>query len=67
MTAYRAVWRSAHQLVLEHCDNAALHAAINADQALAEGRLDNYRFWRDVIDALKDMGRRLPVDGERLN
>ena len=67
MTAYRAVWRSAHQLVLEHCDNAALHAAINADQALAEGRLDNHRFWRDVIDALKDMGRRLPVDGERLN
>jgi len=42
MTAYRAVWRSAHQLVLEHCDNAALHAAINADRALAERRLDSF-------------------------
>ena len=64
---YRAVWRSAHKLVLEHCDNAALHAATSADRALAEGRADNYRFWRDVIEALKDMGRRLPVDHERLN
>jgi len=67
MTAYRAVWRSAHRLVLEHCDNAALRAAMNADSALAEGRLDNYRFWLHVIEALRDMGRRLPVDGERLN
>jgi hypothetical protein len=64
---YRAVWRSAHQLVLDYHDNAALYAAMNADQALAEGRLDKYRFWLDVIMALKDMGRRVPVDGERLN
>ena len=64
---YRAVWRSAHQLVLDHCDNAGLHAAMNADRALEEGRLDVYRFWRDIIHALTEMGRRLPVDGERLN
>jgi len=64
---YRAVWRSAHQLVLEHCHNATLHAAMNADRALAEGRLDNYRFWLEVIEALRDMGRCGPVDGERLN
>jgi hypothetical protein len=64
---YRAVWRSAHKLVLEHCDNAPLNAAMNADRALAEGRLDNYRFWLDVIETLKEMGRRVPVTGERLN
>jgi hypothetical protein len=64
---YRAVWRSAHQLVLDHCDNAPLHAAINADRALAEGRPDNYRFWLGVIAAIGDMGRTVPVDGERLN
>ena len=40
---------------------------MNADRALEEGRLDVYRFWRDVIEALKEMGRRMPVDGERLN
>jgi hypothetical protein len=64
---YRAVWRSAHRLVLEHCDGAPVQAAMSADEALANGRLDNYRFWLGVIDALKEMGRRLPVDGERLN
>jgi hypothetical protein len=41
---YRAVWRSAHQLLLDHCDNASLEAALNADRTLAEGRDDNYRF-----------------------
>jgi hypothetical protein len=50
MTAYRAVWRSAHQLVLDHRDNAALHAAMNADRALEEGRLAVYRFWREVLE-----------------
>jgi len=64
---YRDVWRSAHQLVLDHCNEAGLHAAMNADRALAKGRLHDYRFWREVIDALREMGRRVPVDGERLN
>jgi hypothetical protein len=64
---YRAVWRSAHQLVLDHCDDASLQAAMNADRALAEGRLENYRFWLAVVEAIGDMGRRTPVDGERLN
>ena len=62
-----SAWRIAHQLVLDHCDNAGIHAAMNADKALARGRLDGYRFWREVIEALKDMGRRVPIDGERLN
>lgn len=64
---YRAVWRIAHQLVLDHCDHAGFHAAMNADKALAKGRIDAYRFWREVMGALREMGRRLPVDGERLN
>ncbi len=65
--SYRAVWRSAHLLVLKHCDEAPLHAAMNADRELAKGELDRYRFWLSVIDALKEMGRRVPVAGERLN
>jgi hypothetical protein len=64
---YRTVWRCAHQLVLDHCDDASLQAAMNADRALAEGRLDNYRFWLEVIEVIGDMGRKVPVSGERLN
>ena len=52
--SYRAVWCSAHQLVLEHCDNAPLHAAMNADEALAQGELDRYRFWLEVVKAIAD-------------
>ena len=40
---------------------------MNADRALAKGRLDAYRFWREVIEALREMGRRVLVDGERLD
>jgi hypothetical protein len=47
--------------------SAGLHAAMNADRALAKGRLNSYRFWRGVIDALTEMGRTVPVVGERLN
>jgi hypothetical protein len=53
--------------VLEYCDGAGLQAAMNADRALEEGRLDVYRFWKKVIDALQEMGRRTPINGERLN
>jgi hypothetical protein len=65
--SYRAVWRSAHQLILDHCDDALVKAAMNADDALARGQLDAYKFWRTVIKAIADMGRRVPVNGERLN
>jgi hypothetical protein len=65
--SYRAVWRSAHQLILDHCDDASVKAAMNADDALQRGQLDAYQFWRSVIKAIVDMGCRVPVNGERLN
>ena len=65
--SYRDVWRMAHQLVLDHCDDAGLHAAMSADKALAKGHVVGYRFWRDVMDAIADMRRTVPVAGERLN
>jgi hypothetical protein len=64
--SYRAVWRSAHQLVMDHFDDAPIQAAMNADAAMADGDLDGYQFWR-VIAAMKEMGRKVPVSGERLN
>jgi hypothetical protein len=64
---YRAVWRIAHQLVLDHCDDAGLLAAMKADRALGRGRLNAYRFWREVMGALVEMERTVPVRGEWLN
>jgi hypothetical protein len=61
------VWRSAHQLVLEHFDDAPVKAAMSADGALANGRLGTYLFWLSVAAALREMGRKVPVNGERLN
>jgi hypothetical protein len=40
---------------------------MTADDALARGELDGYRFWLDVLKAIADMARKVPVDGERLN
>jgi len=62
-----ATFGTAPKLVLDHYDRAGIHAAMNADRALAKGRLDAYRFWREVIEALREMGRRVLVDGERLD
>jgi hypothetical protein len=41
--SYRAVWRSAHQLVMDHFDDAPLQATMRADAAMADGDIDNYR------------------------
>ena len=52
--------------MLDHLDNAPVKAAMNADDALARGDLDRYRFWLEVLKAIADMGRKVPVNGERL-
>jgi hypothetical protein len=65
--SYRAAWQAAHELMFKHCDHASLKATMNADDAVADGHFDAYRFWLGVIDAPKEIGRKVPVDGERLN
>ena len=56
----RDMWRSAKHLVDLYGDDATIHAAMRADELLAEGNLDGAGTWRRVLDAVKELERTEP-------
>ena len=56
----RDFWLSAKALVDQHGDDAAIHAAMRADELLDEGDLDGAATWRRVIDAIKELENAVP-------
>ncbi len=56
----RDIWRSAKALVDQHGDDAAIHAAMRADELLDEGDLDGAATWRRVIQAIKELESTVP-------
>ena len=56
------VWRTAHAMIEQFCDDAAMRV----DALLAEGDLDGYRVWIRVLDAVKEI-RASSMPGTLLN
>jgi hypothetical protein len=56
----RDIWLSAKRLVDLYGDDATIHAAMRADELLAEGDLDGAATWRRVLDAVKELERTEP-------
>ena len=54
------VGRSAKRLVDLYGDDATIHAAMRADELLAQGDLDGAGTWRRVLDAVKELERTEP-------
>ena len=50
------IWRSAKRLVDLYGDDATIHAAMRADELLAQGDLDGAGTWRRVLAAVKGVG-----------
>jgi hypothetical protein len=63
----RDIWRTAHAMIEQFCDDASVRAAMRVDALLADGDLDGLRVWKRVLAAIRDIRREAPVDGERLN
>ena len=55
MTTDIDIYRSAKVLIDQHGDNAAIHAAIRADQMLKQGDLDGRNVWVRIIEAIHEL------------
>ncbi len=59
------VYRSAHALIQQHGDAAAIEAAIKADAMLDKGDLDGAAVWRRIVAAINELQREELKPGER--
>ena len=65
MTTDLDIYRSAHALIQQHGDAAAIEAAMKADAMLDKGDLDGAAVWRRIVAAVNEMQRAEPKPGER--
>ena len=56
----RDIWRSAKALIDSYGDDATIHAAMRADELLAQGDIDGAGTWRRVLAAVKELERTEP-------
>jgi hypothetical protein len=61
------VWRVANLLVKRHGDDAALVAARRADELLAATDFEGCRIWNRILEAVAELTRTTPAEGERVN
>jgi hypothetical protein len=61
------VWRSAHLLLKQHGKDAAFVAAKKADEAMRAGDLDGLRRWKRVAEAMLELLKAKPGEGEHVN
>ena len=64
MTTDLDIYRSAHALIQQHGDAAAIEAAMKADSMLDKGDLDGAAVWRQIVTAISDIQRDEPAKGE---
>ncbi len=65
MTSDLDIYRSAHVLIQQHGEWAAMEAAMKADAMLDKGDLDGAAVWRRIVEAINEIQREKPVKGER--
>ena len=58
------IWRAAQATIQEYGDGASLHAAMRADALMAEGDMDGRRVWHRIEDAIDELQRTVPGEGD---
>ena len=61
------VWRSAHLLLKQHGKDAAFVAAKHADEAMRTGDLNGVRRWKRIAEAMLELLKAKPGEGEHLH
>jgi hypothetical protein len=62
------IWRAAAIVVKRHgADDAAIVAAQHGDEFHAKGDEDGYTIWKAILDAIVELRRSKPGEGERVN
>ena len=60
MTSDLDIYRSAKLMINQHGEDAAIHAAMQADACSEKGDLERKAVWLRVIKAVKEMQRTRP-------
>jgi len=58
------IWRAAQVMVKRYGDGAATEAAMRADEFLDQGNYDGKRVWMRIMQAIEELQREQPKDGE---
>ena len=61
------ILRAANLLLKRYGADAGIRAAQRADELLADGDSDGYAIWRRILEAVTDLARAAPAEGERGN
>jgi hypothetical protein len=61
------LWHAAGLLVKRHGRDAAIVAAQRSDECLAAGDIDGQALWKRIVDAVLELVREKPHDGETVN
>lgn len=61
------IYRTASVLITQHGKDAAIHAAMRADEMLAAGDIDGQRVWQRVIKAIDQLLSEQPPEGSKLH
>ncbi len=64
MTSNLDIYRSAHALIQQHGEAAAIEAAMKADAMLDKGDLDGAAVWRRIVSVINELQRSEPKPGE---
>ena len=67
MTDDLDIFRSARLLIEEHGEHARIEAAMRADELLGQGDLEGQRVWMRIRDAVWELLRERPADGEAVH
>jgi len=67
MTSNLDIYRSAHALIQQHGEAAAIEAAMKADALLDKGDLDRTAVWRQIVVAINDIQSTRPGDGDSIH
>ena len=60
------IWRSASVLLNQYGEGASLHAANKCDEMLDAGNMDGRALWGRIYEAVLELGREAPGEGERV-
>ncbi len=60
------IYRSASVLIRRYGAGASLHAAHRADEMLDKGDMDGRAVWGRIYEAVLELGREAPGEGERV-
>ena len=60
----RDIWRAANVLIQKHGPDAVYHASQRADELLERGDMDGRAVWLRLYEAVQELLRDRPGDGE---